>query len=43
MLRLIRRGQDAAMCRRARAIADRFSSRRVAGILATLIHELKDS
>jgi glycosyltransferase involved in cell wall biosynthesis len=43
MLRLIRRGQDPIMCERARAVAERFSCRRVAGMLATLIHELKGS
>jgi glycosyltransferase involved in cell wall biosynthesis len=43
MLRLIRRGQDQVMRQRARAVAERFSSGRVAGILAALIHELKDS
>lgn len=41
MLRLIRRGQDQSMRERARTIAERFSSRRVAGILAGLIRELK--
>jgi glycosyltransferase involved in cell wall biosynthesis len=41
MLRLIRRGQDPVMRERARAVAERFSSRRVAGILAGLIRELK--
>jgi len=43
MLRLVRRGQDPIMCERARAVAERFSCRRVAGMLATLIHELKGS
>ena len=41
MLRLIRRGRDQSMCQRARAIAERFSLKRVAGILAALIRELK--
>ncbi len=41
MLRLIRRGRDPVMCERARAIAERFSLKRVAGILAGLIRELK--
>jgi glycosyltransferase involved in cell wall biosynthesis len=41
MLRLIRRGQDPAMCERARAVAERFSSARMAGILAGLIRDLK--
>ncbi len=43
MLRLLRRGQDPAMCGRARAVSERFSPRRVAGILAGLIRELKGS
>ena len=43
MLRLIRRGQDAAMRRRARAVAERFSSGRVAGILAGLVRDLNGS
>lgn len=41
MLRLIRRGRDPVMCGRARAIAERFSLKRVAGILAGLIRDLK--
>jgi glycosyltransferase involved in cell wall biosynthesis len=41
MLRLIRRGQDPAMSERASAVAERFSSRRVAGILGGLIRDLK--
>jgi glycosyltransferase involved in cell wall biosynthesis len=40
MLRLVRRGPDPAMCARARTVAERFSSRRVAKILSGLIREL---
>lgn len=43
MLRLVRRGQDRGMCERSRAVAERFSPRRVSGILARLIREFKDS
>jgi len=40
MLRLVRRGPDPAMCARARTVAERFSSQRVAKILSGLIREL---
>jgi len=43
MLRLVRRGQDPDMCQRARAVAERFSSRRVSRILAGLVREFEDS
>jgi glycosyltransferase involved in cell wall biosynthesis len=43
MLRLVRRGQDSGMCQRARAVAERFSPRRVSRILAGLVREFKDS
>lgn len=43
MLRLVRRGQDPAMCQRARAVAERFSPRRVSRILAGLVREFEDS
>ena len=39
MLRLVRRGPDPGMCERARAVAERFSSRRVAKILCGLIRD----
>lgn len=40
MLRLIRRGPDPAMRARARAVSERFSPARVAGILGVLLREL---
>lgn len=40
MLRLVRRGPDSAMCAKARAVADRYSPARVAGILGVLLREL---
>jgi glycosyltransferase involved in cell wall biosynthesis len=43
MLRLVRRGQDPAMCQRARAVAERFSPRRVSRMLAGLVGEFKNS
>ncbi len=43
MLRLVRRGQDQGMCERSRAVAERFSPRRVSRILAKLIREFKES
>lgn len=41
MLRVVRRGPNPAMCRRARAVAERFSPGRVATKLAGLIRELE--
>jgi hypothetical protein len=43
MLRLVRRGPDPRMCERARAVAERFSPRRVSRILAGLIREFEET
>ncbi|SFL50639.1 Glycosyl transferases group 1 [Desulfomicrobium norvegicum] len=42
MLRLVRRGPDPGMCKRARAVAERFSPRRVSRILTGLIREFEE-